>query len=268
MPVLDATVGGANANSYATLAEANTYFDERVPLPTPWVASGDASIRGLLNAARTLNAMATPHKMLRRGCDCNFFYTSKTWTGSPLSPSQRMAWPRTGMTDQNGRSLDFQIVSISVAASTVVETAAPHGLQTGQKIAVVNSNSTPVIDGEQTVTVLSTTTFSIPITVTVAGTEGHIGVIPRELKEAQAELAGQLLMADTTLDNAVIVGGITSVRAGSVSVSFKEAIDAHVLPDAVKNLMPPWWFTDEIVEPAVQAIFGVVSNGSEPWPGF
>jgi hypothetical protein len=78
-------------------------------------------------------------------------------------------------------------------------------------------------------------------------------VIPSELKDAQAELAGQLVIADTTLDNAVIVGGIKSVSAGSVSVSFKDMIEKHVLPDAVWSLMPASWFTDELVEPALRA---------------
>ena len=84
-------------------------------------------------------------------------------------------------------------------------------------------------------------------------------VVPQALKDATAELAGQLIIADTTLDNAVIAGGITSVKAGSVSVSFKNMIEAKVLPDAVWNLMPPSWFTNELIEAAISALFDVVS---------
>jgi hypothetical protein len=84
-------------------------------------------------------------------------------------------------------------------------------------------------------------------------------IIPQELKDAESELAGQLAITDTTLDNATIVGGVTSVRAGSVAVSFKENIDAHVLPDAVLALMPQSWFTDELVEPALPAQFDLIS---------
>lgn len=83
-------------------------------------------------------------------------------------------------------------------------------------------------------------------------------VIPEALKNAQSELAGQLLMSDTTLDNAVSVGGITSVKAGSVSVSFKDMIEAKVLPDAVWNLMPPSWFTDEVISYPSNAEFEVI----------
>ena len=193
MPTIVETVGAANANSYETLAESGTYFDERIPLPTPWVASGDASIRALLTATRVLDAMMYPHKVLRRHANgTSYYYTARQWTGLPASTTQRLAWPRIGMFDRNGNAI------------------------------------------------LST-------------------VIPQELKDAESELAGQLLMADTTLDNATSVAGITSVKAGSVSVSFKDDIDAHVLPDAVLNLMPASWLTDELIEPAMPAQFGLIS---------
>lgn len=193
MPTIDATVAGAASNSYETLAEANVYFDERLPLPTPWVASGDASIRALIMATRVLDMMAVPRRTLRRIGDRNFYYTSRQWTGSPATTTQRLAWPRIGMYDANGNA--------------------------------IASN-----------------------------------VIPQALKDAESELAGQLLIADTTLDNAVRVGGITAVRAGSVSVSFKQDIEAHVLPDAVLNLLPPSWLTDELLEPVEPALFDVVSR--------
>jgi hypothetical protein len=84
-------------------------------------------------------------------------------------------------------------------------------------------------------------------------------VIPQDLKDAESELAGQLGTSDRTLDNDVIVQGLTSVRAGSVALTFKDMIETHVLPDAVWLLMPPSWFTDEIITPAWPAEFDVVS---------
>lgn len=194
MPTIDATVGGANANSYETLAEANTYFDERLPLPTAWVASGDQSIRALIMATRVLDSMAQPRKHLAHALNGTPYYVvHRQWTGAPATPTQRLAWPRTGMYDANGNA--------------------------------IASN-----------------------------------VIPQALKDAESELAGQLIMSDTTLDNSVTVGGIKSVSAGSVSVSFKDMVERHVLPDAVWNLMPASWFTDELYEPANPAMFDVVSE--------
>lgn len=65
------------------------------------------------------------------------------------------------------------ITSNSIAAATVVTTPVPHKLTTGDVIVVSGVvTSTPTINGSQTVTVLSPTTFSVPITVTVAGTGG------------------------------------------------------------------------------------------------
>jgi len=84
-------------------------------------------------------------------------------------------------------------------------------------------------------------------------------VIPQALKDATAELAGQLVIADTTLDNDISVQGVTSVKAGSVAVTFKDMIEKHILPDAVWLLMPSSWFTDEVYEPALQALFDVIS---------
>lgn len=193
MPTIDATVGGAASNSYELLSDANTYFDERLPLATPWVASGDATIRALIMATRVLDAMSSAHRVLRRVGNADFYYTSRRWTGAPATATQRLAWPRIGMFDAAGNA--------------------------------------------------------IPSTV-----------IPQALKDAESELAGQLLMADTTLDNVIAVSGITSVKAGSVSVSFKNDIAAHVLPDAVLNLMPPSWFFDELVEPGLRAQFNIISR--------
>lgn len=65
------------------------------------------------------------------------------------------------------------ITGNTVAASTVV-TPGTHNLTTGDEVLIFGSNSTPSIDGLYTATVLSATTFSIPVTVTVAGTAGSV----------------------------------------------------------------------------------------------
>lgn len=79
-------------------------------------------------------------------------------------------------------------------------------------------------------------------------------VIPQELKDSTSELAGQLGLGDRTLDSDVKVQGITSIKAGSVGLTFKETIETQVLPDAVLNLMPPSWLTDEIITYGVEEI--------------
>lgn len=91
------------------------------------------------------------------------------------------------------------------------------------------------------------------------GGEIASNVIPQELKDAESELAGQLAKGDRTLDNDVIVQGLTSVKAASVSLTFKDLIEAKVIPDAVWNLLVPSWLTEEVNVPALSAMFDVVS---------
>ena len=80
-------------------------------------------------------------------------------------------------------------------------------------------------------------------------------VLPRELKEATSELAAQLQAADRTLDSDIETQGITSVKAGSVALTFKDIVENKVLPDAVVHLLPPSWFTDEVIRSATQVDF-------------
>lgn len=67
--------------------------------------------------------------------------------------------------------LDGEITNISAANSSVI-TSTAHGLITGRIVRIVNSDSSPVIDGEYPVTVLSVDTFSIPARVKIPGTTG------------------------------------------------------------------------------------------------
>lgn len=85
-------------------------------------------------------------------------------------------------TKTDGASVDFTldtsqrniaIASNSLANPTIVTTSVPHGLTTGQVVLISGvATSSPTINGSQTVTVLSPTTFSVPVNVTVAGTGG------------------------------------------------------------------------------------------------
>lgn len=260
MATLNATPGSASANSYETLEEAIAYYETRTEI-AGWESADDQEVL-LMMGTRVLDAMARPHKTFvpESGSIAAHWLTAPTWTGLPASTTQRLAWPRSGMFDANGNSLDWAITGISVASPTVITTSRPHGRTTGDEVFLYGSNSTPLVDGAYVVTVLSTTTFSILVNVTVAGTTGTMTIIPQDLKDALAELAGALGTTDSTLDNDVIIQGISSLKAGSVSLSFKDMIERHVLPDMIWNLMPPSWFTDEILTLVTTALFDVVSE--------
>lgn len=195
-PTIVATTGANNANSFATEAEVDAYFDARMPLSVPWVAGATGNKAAIVMAARVLTMMASGKKTLikplqSKGTSSAYYYTSRVWAGTIATSTQAMAWPRIGLYDRFGRAIDP-------------------------------------------------------------------AVVPQDLKYAQAELAGQLYISDSTLNNDVLVQGITSIKAGSVSLSFRDAIAAQVLPDAVINLMVPGWLTDEAIEPALPALFGVI----------
>ena len=67
------------------------------------------------------------------------------------------------------------ITSNSVANPSVVTTTVPHGLTSGDIVLIAGvSTSSPTINGERVVTVISPTTFSVPVNVTVGGTGGTL----------------------------------------------------------------------------------------------
>lgn len=85
-------------------------------------------------------------------------------------------------TKTDGNSVDYTldtsqrvipITSNTQANPTVVTTTVPHGLTTGQVVLIAgNAGSNATLNGERTVTVISTTTFSVPVDCSVAGGTG------------------------------------------------------------------------------------------------
>jgi Putative DnaT-like ssDNA binding protein len=196
MVTIVTTPAAADANSYAAMSEANSYFEQRLPLPTEWVSSGELEARALLTAARYLDVIASPltvYVPAQNGVPAHYL-TRPSWTGQPTTTTQRLSWPRIGMFDRNGNAIDSM-------------------------------------------------------------------AIPIDLKLAQCEFAGQLKLQDRTLDNDVITQGIRAVRAGSVSVDFKDLILPAVWPQAVSNMLVPSWLSDVAItyQQAVTALFESVS---------
>lgn len=76
------------------------------------------------------------------------------------------------------------------------------------------------------------------------------GEIPWDLKVAQAEVAGQLY-TDRSLDSDIVVQGITKIKAGPIELGFRDDIDlstSYVIPQAVFDIIPPSWYTEERIE--------------------
>jgi hypothetical protein len=61
------------------------------------------------------------------------------------------------------------------AVATVVLTASPHGLASGDEVTIAGvAGSTPTINGARVVTVVDATHFSVPVVTTVGGTGGTV----------------------------------------------------------------------------------------------
>jgi hypothetical protein len=188
MLTLVATPGATDANSYATVDEADAYYESRL-YADGWLASGVNKAAALVMATRLLDGFftwtgdAATQRQSSRLPKFAFF----TWTGTPSTAGQALCWPRTGMLSRNG----------GMIAS---------------------------------------------------------GEVPNALKNATTELAGQLLLADRTVDNDIEAMGITSLKAGPVSLSFKDLVENKVMPDAVLLLLVPSWYVKSAVPPIFEVL--------------
>lgn len=256
MPTLITTIGGTTSNSYVTHAEANTYFAERVPLSVPWASSGQEA--ALIMATRVLDTLAQPVKTLFPGPPA-YYRVRQQWTGARATRGQRLAWPRIGMFDHNGNPLDTNIDSST--APDLVTTSTEHGLLVGQE-ALVFGHSDTALNGPQIVGSLPTdSSFIASGESIIGGTGGRVTIIPEQLKWATSELAGLLMVEDVSLQNDVIVKGINSIRAGSVSLGFNKDIIAQVIPQSVYDMLVQSWLTDELfLSAGPRALFDVVSD--------
>lgn len=95
-PTLVETPGAANANTYATLAEAEVFMSARLNAAT-WIAATDeVKNASLLAAALLLDSVMC-------------------WTGSPADAEvQALTWPRSGMTNRNGAAIASSVVPVEL----------------------------------------------------------------------------------------------------------------------------------------------------------
>jgi hypothetical protein len=88
--MIDSTVGGAAANSYSSLSEANTYHSTRLH-NAEWSAASNATReQALMMATSYLDALG--------------------WKGTKFSSEQALRWPRSGVLDLDGQ--EYSIGSI------------------------------------------------------------------------------------------------------------------------------------------------------------
>jgi len=117
-----------------------------------------------------------------RGNDGSIMFNAQLLSNAfPLEFGDMLtAGKKTDTAATNGTAVDYgtqatavTITSSSVANPTVITTATPHGLVTGDSVVIAgHSGSSPSINAEYTVTVTGASTFTIPVNVTTGGTGG------------------------------------------------------------------------------------------------
>ena len=80
---IDATVGGASANSFGTVAEADTYHEGQLHASAPWAdLTATQKIQTLIMAQQLMTALLE-------------------WTGDVVTSTQKLPWPRMAMRNRN-----------------------------------------------------------------------------------------------------------------------------------------------------------------------
>jgi len=100
--VLNAEVGSETANSYCTLAEANTYHDFHVA-ESVWIAAAGAQnnvqVRALVMATRLLDEQYE-------------------WSGQKATQAQALRWPRSGVNDRDGYPIPPDVIPRDLKRAT------------------------------------------------------------------------------------------------------------------------------------------------------
>lgn len=84
---IDATVGGASANSFVTLAELTSYMEGRLNASTFDSATADEQNRALVEATRELTVLP--------------------WEGRTAASTQALAWPRDWVINPDSPTYDY-----------------------------------------------------------------------------------------------------------------------------------------------------------------
>ena len=154
------------------------------------------------------------------------------------------------------------ITANTAASPSVVTTAAAHGLVTGNSVTITGSNSTPIINGTFVVTVLSATTFSIPVTVTTAGTTGTVSgpsqlglsapVLSADRKSVTVTVSTVSVIPATIVLRGILYDVAATVPAGTfVSVGVATSGLLAVLPTSRTNAVVFRGITASATSPTV-----------------
>lgn len=132
MTISTITIGGVDYQSYASVAEADAYLAVDPTRSAAWAAlNTDTKGSYLVAATRRMDALR--------------------WSGSKVSSSQELQWPRSGVTDRDGNAVSetgipqaLEDATILVAGSVALDTNTANTASSGSNIKAVGAGSARV----------------------------------------------------------------------------------------------------------------------------
>jgi len=97
---LVATAAAANANSYVTLASANSFLEQNIHLYSTWASTSTANREASLIYATTL------------------LDAQMDWIGTKGASSQALRWPRDDVDDPDGYAVDSETIPVFLQEAT------------------------------------------------------------------------------------------------------------------------------------------------------
>jgi hypothetical protein len=154
------------------------------------------------------------------------------------------------------------VTSSSVANPTVVTTSEAHGLATGDVVSIAgHSGSTPSLNGQSAaITVLSGTTFSLPVNVTVGGTGGTVQkAVPSGFTYATTGSGYVPLVSNFTPQEGVASFQITGSGVTSGNASISRDVDCTV---GSRYRVSGSYYTGDVVGGASEAYCALETLGA------
>jgi len=274
IPTVIATVGAANANSYGTLAEADVYHDSVLHTDVPWPTNIAASI----TIGSGTNGVVTI-TVVEPGSDGNS-YTVEVVAGSGLNIPLSAALVGTALTVTLGTDgagvLDATKNTATLVAAVIDAISEFTAVASGSGVTVIPVTASTSFVGGSSIeatknpalimatqlmeSIIEWSGFPASLTQSLAWPrtgmwekEGLVYVsdsaIPDRVKWAQFELARLLINGDRTAEFDVDTNGIVHLRAGPVTIKFKDGVNPGppVIPTIVWNLLNSSWYYSSLL---------------------
>ncbi len=142
------------------------------------------------------------------------------------------------------------IVSNSIANPTVLTFATAQGWSTGDVVTIAgNITSSPAINGSQTLTRITSTTFSVPVNVTVAGTGGTVTASATFVTIGEITKVGPPGFSRNKIETSThndgtesYILGILRQKDASFTINYVGADTTHLamLNDMLNNIKANW----------------------------